>query len=167
MPKNEKIDPIRETTKESIDQARTLVMGAEFASIAVLEPETGYPQVSRISVNVGSDFSPIFLASDLSGHSKALQEDSRASIMFGEPPAKGDPLAFPRVTLLGKISKTTREDENYSKFHDAWLKKHPKAQLYINFGDFNFYKMEVERVALNGGFGKAFEITAEEYLEKS
>ena len=30
--------------------------------------------------------------------------------------------------------------------------------MYIDFGDFAFYRMNVERVALNGGFGKAFEM---------
>jgi len=105
------------------------------------------------------DGSPIFLASDLSGHSKALKADDRASILCGEPPAKGDPLAFPRVTLIGRVSRLSREGANHRARRDFWLKKHPKAALYIDFGDFAFYRMKVERVLLNGGFGKAFEMS--------
>jgi len=39
---------------------------------------------------------------------------------------------------------------------EFWLKKHPKAQLYVDFADFFFWKMTVERAHLNGGFGKAY-----------
>ncbi len=45
-----KIDPIRETTDEARSLAKTLIRSARFASLAVLEPETGYPIVSRVGV---------------------------------------------------------------------------------------------------------------------
>lgn len=160
----DKINPIRETNDEAIDEARRLMSDAVFASLAVLEPDTGFPLVSRIGVGTmnGDAHEPYFLASDLSNHSKALMLDGRASIMFGEPPNKGDPLAFARVTVIGKVKKLTREHESYAMRRETWLKTHPKAQLYIDFGDFNFYVLEVERVALNGGFGKAFEMIGED-----
>lgn len=163
----DKINPIRETNDEAKGLARALIHNAVFASIAVLEPETGHPLVSRIAVGVmeGEAKDPFFLASDLSGHSKALLEDDRASIMFGEPPQKGDPLAFARVTVIGKIEKITREHNSYDLRRAFWLNKHPKSQLYIDFGDFNFYVLNVERVALNGGFGKAFEMQGEDLIE--
>lgn len=160
MPEPSKTNPIRETTDEARVQARGLIEDAQFAAIAVLEPETGYPLVSRVAVAMEKDGSPFFLASDLSGHSKALKTDGRASMMFGEPPLKGDPLAFPRVTVIGTVHKLGKADETAAARRAFWLKKHPKAELYIDFGDFAFYKMKVERVALNGGFGKAFEMNA-------
>lgn len=154
-----KTNPIRETNDEARAQARELIENAQWASLAVLEPETGYPQVSRIAVGMEEDGSLFFLASELSGHSKALLEDGRASILCGEPPDKGDPLAFPRATVMGIVSKLSRDDEGHGARREFWLNKHPKAALYIDFGDFAFYKMSVERVLLNGGFGKAFELT--------
>ena len=33
-----------------------------------------------------------------------------------------------------------------------------EAELYIDFTDFGFYPMTVERAQLNGGFGKAFHL---------
>ncbi len=158
----EKTNPIRETTDEARAQARGLLENAQFASIAVLEPDTGFPLVSRIAVAMEKDGSPFFLASDLSGHSKALAVDNRASILCGEPLGKGDPLAFARVTIIGRVEKLSRNEEAHAARRAFWLKKHPKAALYIDFGDFAFYRMKVERVALNGGFGKAFEMTGED-----
>ncbi len=169
MPEPSKTNPIRETSDEARAQARGLIENAQFASIAVLEPDTGYPLVSRVAVAMEKDGSPFFLASDLSGHSKALKIDGRASILFGEPPQKGDPLAFPRVTVIGKVEKLSRDDAVHPARRAFWLNKHPKSELYVDFGDFAFYKMSVERVALNGGFGKAFEMSAADIneIEKS
>ncbi len=156
----DKINPIRETDDEARALARTLIADAEFAAIGVLEPQTGMPLVSRVAVAVEDDGAPFILVSDLSGHSKALAVDGRASLLFGEPGPKGDPLTHPRVTVIGRVTKLGRDDPNHARRRAFWLKKHPKAKLYIDFGDFNFWKMEVERAHLNGGFGKAFVLGA-------
>jgi putative heme iron utilization protein len=154
-----KIDPIRETDDEARALARKLMAGAAFASLGVLEPESGFPLVSRIAVAVEREGAPFFLASDLSGHSRALGADGRASILFGEPPGKGDPLAFPRVTVIGRVEKLGREGKAHAARREFWLSKHPKAQLYVDFGDFAFWRMTVDRAHLNGGFGKAYVLT--------
>lgn len=160
----DKLNPIRETNDEARALARSLICNAKFASIAVLEPETNYPLVSRIAVAAleGRAHEPYFLASDLSAHTKSLIADNRASILLGEPPQKGDPLAFARVSVIGTVEKITREHSGYVERRAFWLSKHPKSELYIDFGDFNFYVLNIERVALNGGFGKAFEMLPED-----
>lgn len=166
MAEPSKNNPIRETNDEARALARKLMDEAVFASMAVLEPGTGIPLVSRIGVGMDTDGSPFFLASELSGHSKAVLSDPVCSIMFGEPPAKGDPLAFPRVTVIGSITKLKR-DATHEARRSGYLEKHPKAALYIDFADFHFFKMQVERAALNGGFGKAFQLTADDLVLKA
>jgi putative heme iron utilization protein len=160
-------NPIRETDDEARALARNLIQDATFASLAVLEPETGMPLVSRVAVAMEEDGSPFILASDLSGHSNALQLDPRASLLFGEPGPKGDPLTHPRITVIGSIVKLPHDDANHAARREFWLKKHPKAKLYIDFGDFAFWRMNVERANLNGGFGKAFALTAADLGIKS
>lgn len=162
MAEPSRMNPIRETDDEARVLARSLIEDAVFASIAVLEPGTGMPLVSRVAVAMEEDGSPFFLASELSGHSKALAVDGRASILFGEPGQKGDPLTHPRVTVIGKVTRLAREDHDHAARRAFWLKKHPKAKLYIDFGDFHFYRLQVERANLNGGFGKAFELSADD-----
>ena len=82
--------------------------------------------------------------------------------MFGEPGGKGDPLTHPRVTVIGRIGKLGHDDRHHAARRAFWLRKHPKAKLYVDFGDFHFWRMEVERAKLNGGFGKAYELTADD-----
>ncbi|MCB1387185.1 MAG: HugZ family protein [Nitratireductor sp.] len=160
MAEPDKINPIRQTDDAARALARRLIEDARFAAIAVLEPETGMPLASRVAVAVERDGSPCLLISDLSGHSKALARDGRASLLFGEPGPKGDPLTHPRITVIGRLGKLDRSDPGHAARRDFWLEKHPKARLYIDFGDFHFWRLEIERANLNGGFGKAYALSA-------
>ena len=42
------------------------------------------------------------------------------------------------------------------------MKKHPGA-FWIEFGDFNLFKMEIEKINFVGGFARAGSVTPEEY----
>jgi putative heme iron utilization protein len=42
-----------------------------------------------------------------------------------------------------------------------WLAVIPKAKLYYDFADFVMYRLNATEAHLNGGFGKAFHLTAE------
>lgn len=154
-------NPIRETDDAARRMGRQLIADAFHATLAVLEPETGMPLASRIAVSLGADGRPVFLASDLSNHSRALKADPRASILFGEP-GKGDPLAHPRITVIGRVAVVDREQAQDEAMRERWLERHPKAALYVDFADFRFYRMNVERALLNGGFGKAFVLAPED-----
>ena len=158
---DKKINPIRDTNDEARKLARKLMDQAVYASIAVLEPVTGMPIVSRIGVATDPEGNLMFLASELSNHSKALAKDSRASIMVGEP-GKGDPLAHPRITLIGTVEKIERTSNERDRLRGPYLKQHPKAELYIDFMDFHFFRLKLERANLNGGFGKAFELESDD-----
>ena len=128
MAEEKKTNSIRETTSEAIDLARQLMGDAQFAALGVLEPQTGIPLVSRVAIAAQLDGSPLILASDLSGHCKALVQDGRASLLFGEPEDKGDPLVHPRVTVIGEMSKLSREDHSHEARREFWLKKTPKSK---------------------------------------
>ena len=157
-----KIDPIRATDDEALHLASELSR-ERLGALGTLDPATGHPAVSRTSVIV-ADGVPVILASDLSHHSNALEVDPRCSLMLGTAPDKGDPLAFPRLTVFARAKAVERGSEDHAALREAWLSAHPKAALYIDFGDFRFRRLVVERVSLNGGFGKAYELTAEEWM---
>ena len=161
-----KINPIRPTDDTARQLARQLIVDNRHATLAVLEPSSGFPLASRIATMVDPKGDVVFLASDLSFHSQALAADQRASILMGEP-GKGDPLAHPRITLIGPISVLDRESSEHKALLDAWLNVHPKSALYIDFGDFRFYRMTVNRAHLNGGFGKAFVLDRSDIVASS
>ncbi|SFK22200.1 hypothetical protein SAMN04488518_103110 [Pseudovibrio ascidiaceicola] len=158
-----KIDPIRETTDEARALAKKLIRSVRFASLAVLEPETGYPIVSRVGVSSDVVGVPFMLASSLSNHSQCLEQDQRVSLLIGEP-GKGDPLAHPRLTVIGRFERLSKGDPLCIELRNRYLMRHPKAKLYVDFADFDWYRLHVERVNMNGGFGKAFLLDTEDVL---
>ena len=102
------------------------------------------------------------LVSDLSHHTKALKEDPRCSVLIGQPGPKGDPLTHPRLTLQAQVRFLRKGDDGYDALRDHYLTQYPKAKLYIDFMDFSFARFAVTVGHLNGGFGKAYQLTPDE-----
>jgi len=162
----EPVKIIRDTDEEARRLARRLVRGARFGAIAVLEPGTGFPFASRVLTGTDIDGTPLILVSALSVHTGALTADPRASLLFGEP-AKGDPLAHPRITVRTRAERVARDDPAHARLRTRFIARHPKAALYADFPDFAFFRMVPESASLNGGFGKAFVLDASDLLIQS
>ena len=157
-----KLDVLRPVDDEARRIAKTLVRTARFGALATLEPETGVPLASRVAVAPDDAGAPVILMSSLSAHATALQANPVCSLLLGEP-GKGDPLAHPRITVIGRavaVEGGTRDPVLRHRF----LARHPKAALYIGFGDFAFWRLAVERASLNAGFGKAYALRATDVL---
>ncbi len=149
-----KKSPIRPTDKQARALAKQLLTGARFASLGVIDPDDGTPFVSRVAFALDPENQPLTLISTLSFHTLALQQNPACSLLIGEPPDKGDPLAFARMTL--SASATILTPAQKSALREPYLQTHPKAQLYIDFSDFHFVRFTITKAALNGGFGKAY-----------
>lgn len=154
---------IRETDGEAINLARTLVRSARFGAIAVIEPDSGVPLASRVGVATDADGTPIILVSGLSAHTKALITDPRCSLLLGEP-GKGDALAYPRISLICRAVKLEAGSPERARAEWRYLSRNPKAKLYVGLPDFSFFRLEVERASLNGGFGKAYLLNHEDLI---
>jgi putative heme iron utilization protein len=152
----DKPSPLRETDEAARRLARILLRSARYAAIAVLDPlNSGFPSVSRVLVGTDIDGVPVILVSTLSAHTKALTNDSRASLLVGEP-GKGDPLAHPRLSVQCLARPVAHDDPVHMRLRDRFLERHPKSRLYIDFADFRFFRLEPQGASLNGGFGKAY-----------
>ncbi|MBP1845385.1 putative heme iron utilization protein [Rhizobium petrolearium] len=168
---------LRETDDDARRLARMLVRGARYMALAVLDPETGFPSVSRALTGIDVDGVPVILVSALSGHTKGLVADPRCSLLAGEP-GKGDPLAHPRITVQALAESVVRDTPDHARIRSRFLDRHPKAALYADFADFRFFRIVPQSASLNGGFGRAYVLagadliipepgTAPEWLELS
>ncbi len=115
-----------------------------------LAAKDGWPYGSLISVALDCDGSPLMLFSTLSDHTRNLAQDSRASLLFEETSRLKNPQTGPRITVTGRIKKTT-QDRHRRRF----LARHPEAALYADFDDFNFFRMQIDKAHFVGGFAKA------------
>ena len=162
-PSAEKPSVLRETDGEARTLARRLVRSARFVSLAVVDHENGFPAVSRALTATDLDGVPVILVSALARHARSLAADPRCSLLAGEP-GKGDPLAHARITVFASAEPVPKDGDVHARLRSRFLAKHPKAALYIDFGDFSFFRLVPTSASLNGGFGRAYALQASDLL---
>ena len=119
---------------------------------ALATSREGHPYVSLVALAFDYDASPLLLLSDLAQHSRNIAADPRVSLLFdGGPPEHppADPLAEPRLTLLGEA---VRCDD--ASLLSRFTARHPSAAAYAGFGDFHLYRVTIGRGHLVAGFGR-------------
>ncbi len=158
----ESVNPTRPTDDGARNLAQDLVRSARIAALAVIDAATGAPFVSRIAVGMLPGGHLATLVSELSLHTRALQSDPRCCLLLGDPGDRGDPLNHPRLSLTATARFLHRDEPVAMSARRDWLVIHPKAKLYVDFADFAFVLFKPLSGALNGGFGKAYSLAADE-----
>jgi putative heme iron utilization protein len=133
------------------DAVRELVESSDRGILSTLEPGSGIPYGSIVEVLPISLERIVFLMSDLAEHTEHLEHDVRCSLLIAEDLGRDNLLEHPRSTLLGRMSRVEGETES---LREDYLELHPHAEQYIDFEDFRFYDLEVERIRHIGGFGE-------------
>lgn len=132
-------------------EARRLLRTIRAATLATLAPG-GTPFASLTAVATMPDGAPVLLLSRLAAHTGHLEADARCSLLLAQA-GRGDPLAHPRLTLVGRARRI--EAGAAAEARRRFLARNPKSELYADFPDFGFWQVAVEGAHLNGGFGKA------------
>jgi hypothetical protein len=127
--------------------------------LCTLIPEDGFPYGSLTELLPLPNGDIVLFLSRLAEHQRFLAADSRASIVIAPAINDSHALAKPRVTLVGRAEVV----EDRAAHADAYATLHPDARGYINFPDFQFYRLRVERVRYIAGFGQMGWIRGEAY----
>jgi heme iron utilization protein len=143
--------------------AKTLLRATRAGALATIDRNTGHPFASLVNVATDADGSPLILVSRLSTHTANLEVDRRASLLLATA-GKGDPLARPRLTLIGTFVQIARDDAQEPRMRRRFLSRHPKSELYAGFADFSFWRLGVVSAHLNGGFARAADLRAADVL---
>jgi heme iron utilization protein len=133
--------------------AKHLLRTIRSGALATLGPD-GVPFATLVTVATDPDGSPLLLTSRLSGHTANMEREPRVSILLAQT-GKGDPLAHPRLTVTGRAGRTGEP-----RVRARFLARHPKAELYADFADFSFWRLEITGGHLNGGFARAASLSA-------
>lgn len=143
--------------------SKDLLRATRTGALATIDRNTGHPFASLVNVATDVDGALLILVSRLSTHTANLEADGRASILLTST-GKGDPLAHPRLTLLGTFIRLAREDPDEARIRRRFLARHPKSELYAGFADFSFWRLKTVSAHLNGGFARAADLKASEVL---
>jgi heme iron utilization protein len=143
--------------------AKGLLRTTRAGSLATIDRNTGHPFASLVNVATDVDGAPSILVSRLSTHTANLEADGRASLLLTSS-GKGDPLAHPRLTLLGTFIQVARDHTDEPRLRRRFLARHPKSELYAGFADFSFWRLRTVSAHLNGGFARAADLKAAEVI---
>jgi heme iron utilization protein len=139
--------------------AKTLLRTTRAGTLATIDRNSGHPFASLVNVATDVDGSPLILVSRLSTHTANLERDGRASLLLASV-GRGDPLAHPRLTVIGAFGPIPREDPREIRARRRFLARHPKSELYADFADFSFWRLAVVSAHLNAGFARAADLKA-------
>jgi heme iron utilization protein len=137
--------------------ARRLLRSRDRGALATILH--GAPYASLVLVAADLDASPLLLLSDLAQHSRNISFEPRVSLLLDATEGNPDPLAGPRLTVLGRANAV--DDRRLLARFTA---RHPTAALYVGFADFRLYRVAVDRAHLVAGFGRIEWIEASELL---
>ena len=138
--------------------AKKLLREARSGALATLMQDSGDPYCSLVNVATTFGGAPVLLLSKLAMHTKNILSDARVSLMLDER-KEGDPLEGARVMFMGRCVR-----DNDAATPIAYLRRHPDAELYANFSDFSFYRMEIGGAHLVAGFGRIVDLKPQDVL---
>ena len=143
--------------------AKVLLRTTRAGALATIDRNTGHPFASLVNVATDSDGAPLILISRLATHTANLEADGRGSLLLAAT-GRGDPLAYPRLTVIGSFACIARENADEPRARRRFLARHPKSELYAGFADFAFWRLYVVSAHLNAGFARAADLTAAEVM---
>lgn len=144
------------TTNMKLD-AKKILREVLTASLATIHHEEKTPYASLVTVAADADGSPILLLSDLAVHTKNLIENQKACLLMQSNEAQKGPLESGRLSVWGDVEKTTSP-----RAKNRFLSRHPDAEVYAEFSDFSFFKLNIENAHYVGGFGQIRSLSAED-----
>jgi heme iron utilization protein len=148
---------------DDAERARTLAAGVTTGVLSTLARDpAGTPFGSLAPYGLDDAARPVLCISELAEHTQNLRRDPRGSLLVAQPTAPGaDPMAAARLTLLGRLVEVPEADRPAARA--AHLAGNPHAELYVDYGDFALWRLEVESLRYVGGYGRMSWVTVERW----
>jgi len=129
-------------------QARALLSNARAATLATAAD--GLPFAALVTPAFLEDFSPLLLLSELSTHTKQLKANPACALLVTGAPTTENPQTAPRLCLTGTAAIIPGAEARA-----PYLAAHPYAEMYVDFADFAFWRIELTGAHYIGGFAAA------------
>jgi putative heme iron utilization protein len=140
--------------------ARSLLRRSRQGALATLMTGSGDPYCSLVNVATDPAGAPILLISRLALHTRNILGDNRVSLMLDER-AEGDPLEGSRIMLAGRAEEA---GDDAKLLRRRYLNAHPSAEVFVDFKDFSFFRIQPSGAHLVAGFGRIVDLSAAQFL---
>ena len=144
------------------ERTRTLLSLASVGTLSTLSRKhPGFPFGSLMPYALGPAGHPIFLISNMAMHTQNLKADPRCSLFLAQASADGDPLGAARATLIGNAEIAPKQD--LAAVREIYLARHENSRYWVDFADFNFFRLQPIDIYYVGGFGVMGWVEADNY----
>ena len=144
------------------ERARTLISLVSVATLSTISRKhPGFPFGSLMPFALDAVGRPIFLISNMAMHTQNLKNDPKCSLFVAEPSVDGDPLGAARATLIGHSELVPAHD--MASVRETYLARHENSRYWVDFSDFNFFRLQPVDLYYVGGFGVMGWVDAREY----
>ncbi len=144
------------------ERIRTLISLTSVGTLSTLSRKhPGFPFGSLMPFALDPGGQPLFLISNMAMHTQNLKADPRCSLFVGQANADGDPLGTARATLIGRAESVPANELHSAR--EAYLVRHENSRYWVDFSDFNFFRLQPVDLYYVGGFGVMGWVEAREY----
>jgi putative heme iron utilization protein len=125
----------------------------------------GAPFVSMVLFAAAPDFSSFYLhLSRLAHHTQDLLRDSRTGLMIAEAErGTQNPQNLARISILGKGIQIPKDTQDFEHARAIYIQKCPQGAFNFSLGDFELFEIRIENARYVAGFGKIFDLTANDF----
>ncbi len=150
--------------KNLTEQANLLLNQSSSGSLATHSlKHPGFPFASLVQYATSENGDPILLLSSMATHNRNIQLNNHASLLITANPngsESNSDLSAGRLTLIGTVEPIL--DDQLLAAGETYLSKHPEAQQWISFDDFQLNQLTIFDAYLVAGFGSMGWVSAEE-----
>jgi heme iron utilization protein len=142
-----------------------LVRTERVAALGTLR--SGAPLVSMVPYAVADDCTTFWLhLSRLAFHTQDILKDPRVSLMIAETDTRTkNPQMLARVSIQSEAIVLPKFSTEYEPAKTLYLAKLPDTEMSFGLGDFDFYRIEPRTARYVAGFGRTFNLTANDFRE--
>lgn len=133
--------------------AAALAVAARSATLATLDEAA--PHASLVTPAWDEDGAPVLLLSSLAAHTRHLAANPACALLLQAAAPGPNPQTTPRLCLRGTAAPVPA-----GAVRERYLKTHPYAAGYAEFGDFGYWKITVTATQYIGGFAAASALDA-------
>jgi putative heme iron utilization protein len=154
--------PLQLPEPSHAERVRTLISLTSVATLSTLSlRHDGFPFGSLMPFALDSAGRPIFLISNMAMHTQNLKADPRCSLFVGQAGTDGDALGSARATIIGHAEPVP--DDETASVRETYLTSHENSRYWVDFADFNFFRLQPIDLYYVGGFGVMGWVEAKDY----
>jgi heme oxygenase (biliverdin-IX-beta and delta-forming) len=142
----------------------SLLREVRVLSLAVVVDD--HPEAALLPFAVSDDWQSLYVqASGLARHARGLQTGARVGVLVhAMDTPEADPMQLARLSVQASVSVIDRAGDAFAPAAARFVRRFPRAEMTLQLGDFNLYRVTLGRGRYVEGFARAFNVGPETFM---